>query len=68
MPAAVPHTSTYALTNSTFPYLLELAGKGVERACAEHTGLRAGVNIWRGQVTYRGVAESQGRPFTELKF
>jgi alanine dehydrogenase len=65
MPAAVPHTSTFALTNATFPYLLEIANKGLERACAEHAGLKAGVNIWQGHVTYRGVAESQGRPFKE---
>jgi alanine dehydrogenase len=63
MPAAVPHTSTFALTNATFPYLLELANKGVEGACREHPGLRAGVNTWQGRVTHRGVAESQGRPF-----
>ena len=63
MPAAVPHTSTFALTNATFPYLLELANKGVEGACREHPGLRAGVNTWQGRITHRGVAESQGRPF-----
>jgi alanine dehydrogenase len=68
MPAAVPHTSTFALTNATFPYLLEIANKGLERACQEHPGLLTGVNIWRGKVTHRGVAESQNRPFTELKF
>ena len=39
MPAAVPHTSTFALTNATFPYLLELANKGLERACTEHPRL-----------------------------
>ena len=61
MPAAVPHTSTFALTNATFPYLLELANKGVERACREHPGLRAGVNTWKGSVTHAGVAESQNR-------
>jgi alanine dehydrogenase len=66
MPAAVPHTSTFALTNATFPYLLELANKGIERACAEHSGLCAGLNTWRGQVTHPGVAESQGRPFKQM--
>jgi alanine dehydrogenase len=64
MPAAVPHTSTFALTNATFPYLLELANKGVEKACHEHPGLCAGVNTWQGKVTHKGVAESQNRPFT----
>ena len=66
MPAAVPHTSTFALTNSTFPYLLEIANKGLERACGEHPGLKAGVNIRKGDVTYRGVAESQNRPYKEF--
>ena len=66
MPAAVPHTSTFALTNATFPYLLELANKGLERACAEHPGLREGVNTYNGYVTHAGVAESQGRQWREL--
>ncbi len=62
MPAAVPHTSTFALTNATFPFLLEIAGKGIERAAASHAGLAAGVNTWRGAVTHPGVAASQGLP------
>jgi alanine dehydrogenase len=62
----VPHTSTFALTNATFPYLLELANKGLERACADHKGLAAGVNIHAGDITYKAVAESQGRPWKEL--
>jgi alanine dehydrogenase len=68
MPAAVPHTSTFALTNATFPYLLEIASKGLECACSGHAGLAKGVNIWQGHVTHRGVAESQGKAFHELKF
>jgi alanine dehydrogenase len=66
MPAAVPHTSTYALTNATFPYLLELANKGLEAACETHAGLREGVNTYNGYVTHGGVAESQGRQWREL--
>ena len=66
MPAAVPHTSTFALTNATFPYLLELANKGLERACTDHPGLREGVNTYNGYVTHAGVAESQGRQWREL--
>jgi alanine dehydrogenase len=66
MPAAVPHTSTLALTNATFPYLLELAEHGLEGACARHSGLRQGVNTYNGYVTHRGVAESQGREWREL--
>ena len=61
MPAAVPHTSTLALTNSTFPYVLELANLGLERAIEENPGLRAGVNTYQGKVTHPGVAQSQGR-------
>lgn len=66
MPAAVPHTSTFALTNATFPYLLELANKGLERACEEHPSIREGVNTYNGYVTHPGVAESQGRAWKEL--
>jgi alanine dehydrogenase len=66
MPAAVPHTSTFALTNATFPYLLELANKGLERAIAERRSLKLGVNTWGGEVTHQGVAESQGRPYRAL--
>jgi len=67
MPAAVPHTSTLALTNATFPYLLDLANLGLERAVAKSTALRAGVNTYQGQVTHPGVAQSQGRPLQELR-
>jgi len=66
MPAAVPHTSTFALTNATFPYLLELANHGLEAACERHTALREGVNTYKGQVTHRGVAGSQGRQWRAL--
>src|SRR5262249_23634186 len=54
MPAAVPHTSTLALTNATFPYLLELANYGLETACERHRALREGVNTYRGNVTHAG--------------
>src|SRR5579863_10422442 len=66
MPAAVPHTSTFALTNATFTYLLELANKGLAHAAHENPGLRAGVNTYQGNVTHHGVAESQSRRFTEF--
>jgi alanine dehydrogenase len=67
MPAAVPHTSTFALNNATFPYLRELADKGLESACAESPALCEGVNTYRGNVVYPAVAESQGRPWRELR-
>ena len=66
MPAAVPHTSTFALTNATFPYLLELANNGLEGACERHAALRDGVNTYAGYVTHSGVAESQGRQWRGL--
>jgi alanine dehydrogenase len=63
MPAAVPHTSTHALTSATFPYLFEIAGRGLVEACKVYPGLVPGVNTWKGLVTHAGVAESQGRPW-----
>jgi alanine dehydrogenase len=64
MPGAVPHTSTLALTNSTFPYLLRIANLGAREALRQDAGLAAGLNTWLGQLTCRGVAESQQRPWT----
>jgi alanine dehydrogenase len=66
MPAAVPHTSTFALTNATFPYLLELANHGLEGACERHPAIREGVNTYNGYVTHAKVAESQGRQWRAL--
>jgi alanine dehydrogenase len=66
MPAAVPHTSTFGLTNATFPYLLELANKGLEKAMAERKSIKGGVNTYHGELTHQGVAESQGRAWKEL--
>jgi alanine dehydrogenase len=64
MPGAVPHTSTLALTNSTFPYLLRIANLGAREALKQDPGLAEGLNTWEGVVTYRGVAESQQKPWT----
>ncbi|MEO5912188.1 MAG: alanine dehydrogenase [Pelobium sp.] len=58
MPGAVPYTSTVALTNSTFPYILELADKGWKKACLDNYELLKGLNIISGEVVYRGVAEA----------
>ncbi len=66
MPAAVPNTSTLALTNATFPYLTALANKGIERAVDEMPGLRAGVNTFNGYITYPAVASSQNRECRDL--
>jgi len=66
MPAAVPHTSTFGLTNATAPYLMALASHGLEDACRRSEAIRQGVNTYQGHITYAGVAESQGRPWKEL--
>jgi alanine dehydrogenase len=60
MPGAVPITSTYALTNATMPYVLHLVNTGAMRATAENPGLKLGVNVAGGQVTYAPVAEAVG--------
>jgi len=65
MPAAVPHTSTLALTNSTFPYVMKLAQHGLAAVECDQ-GFREGVNTYRGHVTCPGVAESQGKPLKNL--
>jgi alanine dehydrogenase len=66
MPAAVPHTSTLALTNATFPYVMKLAQRGVSEAIREDAAIREGVNTHRGHVTYAAVAESQKRPHKDV--
>lgn len=66
MPGAVPRTSTFALTNATLPYALDLANKGFERAIQEDRGLSEGVNTYAGKLTYDAVAESQGLEYTPL--
>jgi alanine dehydrogenase len=58
MPGAVGRTSTYALTNVTLPYVLQLARKGLEQAVRESPALAQGVNIHRGKVTNPAVAET----------
>jgi alanine dehydrogenase len=60
MPGAVPRTSTYALTNVTLPYVLDIAGKGIDAAIGEDPALALGVNTWDGRVTNAGVAEAHG--------
>jgi alanine dehydrogenase len=66
MPGAVPYTSTLALTNSTFPYLLRIANLGAREALRQDAGLAEGLNTWLGALTCRGVAESQQRSWTTV--
>jgi len=58
MPGAVPNTSTWALTNATLPYAVQLADKGWLGACRGNATLAAGLNTWRGRITCPGVAEA----------
>ncbi|WP_262852455.1 alanine dehydrogenase [Mumia quercus] len=60
MPGAVPHTSTYALTNVTLPYVLALADAGWRDALRTDPALRAGLNVHDGRITNEGVAEAHG--------
>ncbi len=62
MPGAVPITSTYALTNATLPYVLELAERGVEASLEANAGLRAGLNVKGGEITHAAVAEALELP------
>ena len=66
MPGAVPRTSTFALTNVTLPYALQIADRGLVQAVRSDPGLMAGINTYRGKVTCEPVAESQNREFTPV--
>jgi alanine dehydrogenase len=66
MPGAVPITSTYALTNATMPYVIHLANDGVHGATEENPGLKLGVNVAAGHVTYKPVADAVGVDYLEV--
>jgi alanine dehydrogenase len=66
MPGAVPLTSTMALTNATLPYAAIIAGKGWKEAAVANQGIKAGINIANGLVTYSGVAEAFGMKCTPI--
>jgi alanine dehydrogenase len=65
MPGAVPRTSTHALNNVTLPYALALAGKGYKAALLENPNFREGLNVYRGKVTYKAVAEDLGYEYVD---
>jgi alanine dehydrogenase len=65
MPGAVARTSAFALNNATLPFTLAMADKGAEVALTEDAHLLAGLNVYRGQVTYRAVATATGQAFTD---
>jgi alanine dehydrogenase len=66
MPGAVPRTSTMALTNATLPYVVEIANKGYERAMEENREIARGINLIRGEVMHRAVAESLGMSYRHI--
>ena len=66
MPGAVPHTSTYALTNVTLPYVIEIANRGWREALRRDPSFALGLNTHEGQVTCGPVAEAHGLPLATL--
>jgi alanine dehydrogenase len=66
MPGAVGRTSTYALTNVTLPYALQLANKGPDKAVKENLALFAGLNIRDGKITNQAVAETFGMEYSSV--
>lgn len=67
MPGAVPYTSTIALTNATLPYALQLADKGWMKACRENQPLKLGLNVVKGEIVYKGVADTFNLPFSDVE-
>jgi len=66
MPGIVPRTSTLALTNATLPFIVQLASAGIDTAIRSDHSLRLGVNVIKGQVACRGVAEAHGLRYQPL--
>jgi alanine dehydrogenase len=66
IPAAVPHTSTLALTNATFPYVMKLARNGVEASLRCNKDIHEGVNTFQGKLTYQAVADSQRKLWSPI--
>jgi len=66
MPGAVSRTSTFALTNATLPYALQIANKGWRQALKDDIGLARGLNVYNGQVTFKAVADEQNLPYTPV--
>ncbi len=67
IPGAVPRTSTYALTSSTLPYVLEIANRGWVDALTSNPALGRGVNVLKGHITHEAVAQAHGLPYVPLK-
>ncbi len=68
IPGIVPHTSTFALTNATLPFIVQLVEGGLEAAITVNKGLRKGVSILKGQLTCQAVGDAHGLPTKSLDF
>lgn len=66
MPGALARTSTFALTNATFPYALELANNGFNETVQKNKALKKGVNIYKGEITHPSVSKALNLPYTPL--
>ncbi len=66
MPGAVAKTSTFALTNATLPYAVEIANKGWKKAMIENKEIKLGANVIKGEITYKGVSEAFDMPYTPI--
>ena len=64
---AVPNTSTLALTNATFPYVMKIARMGAKQAMLSDSGTAEGVNTYAGTLTCQPVAQSQGKQYRSIQ-
>ena len=65
MPGGVPRTSTIALNKATLPFLVKLVNNGYEKALSEDKNFLAGLNIFKGEVTYKAVADAFGHKYVD---
>ena len=68
MPGAVPRTSTFALSNATLPYALQIANLGAEGAMSKNPALLKGLSVYKGKVICKAVAEAQGLEYETVQF
>jgi len=67
IPGGVPRTSTFALNNATLPFIVELADKGYKQASLDNIHLRNGLNIHKGKLTYKAVADAFSMPYQPIE-
>ena len=65
MPGGVPRTSTFAFNQATLPYLMKLANRGYQKALSEDKNFLAGLNVHKGHVTYKAVADVFGHQYVD---